>query len=963
MTKRLASKLCVRQIFLNAAKFTAASTFAIVYATAASAQDTGENAENQDGSESIVVTGTRIQGVAPVGSPVIALDNDAARKAGLANSTDLLFQVPAIQHYNSEARSGGPSATGSANNVSLAASPDIRGLGPAATLSLVDNHRVPSMGPGLNLFDAESIPSIALQRVEVIADGASAIYGSDAIGGVINYIMHDPFNGLEVSSRLGVHDDSTNWKMGGIAGHKWSSGGIMLAVERTHRDRLRASDRPYLYNDDFRPYGGAAPSSQSFPGNVTIGGTSYAIPAGHTGALTLADLGAAGSTNYTSAWEGADGVPQSDVISVAAKFKQDLTGGIHLYADGFYANRDFKMHGAGASGIVLNVPNTNPYSPCNPANASANPQGITCTGSSTIVSYNLVGEYGAQDHWGHERVYNVTAGIKVDLPWDWKADLAGSIGHGESRSYGFQFNNSRADALLAGSSNGMDAFNPFCGVACNAASTLDYLSATSMVGHNLWRHDVSFNLSGSLPITLPGGAVRLATGAEYYRDKYQSLQYTDNNPTDVGVYTVIPSPNRHVHAFYGELYIPLLDMLDVSVAGRYESYSDAGNTFNPKIGFNFKPTPGLKLRGSYGKSFHAPSLAELNNSTESVLLPSVIAGSSITASGYTGPAGTVVATYPVGGNSLLTPETARTFSLGADWEPEFAPGLRFSATWYDIKYTGRVDYPAWNAGAAVALSNPAYAPFVIKNPRFWSDATLTQDQFDAFLASLTACPTTTSCGSVPNVPGAYTQYVPVPGRFAIPGTQDPTQVVAVIDGRRNNTSIIRTNGIDFTTSYEKSTKWGAIHLAGTATWVLSYKTAPVPGAAETEYAGEFTGPIKFVARAQTGFDYGRFSANVFMNYKGGYNIARQYIPAAAPDNYLKVASQTTVDLTLSYDTGEDIGFAGGALKNLLFTFGVQNVFSSKPPLVLNNTSPALLYNPLQSTPYGREISLQINKKF
>lgn len=950
--------------------FAAVSATALSFASTAKAQDNEGQGGDVAESDVILVTGTRIEGVAPVGSPVIALGGEAAERAGLANSTDLLFRVPAIQHYSSEARAGGPPSSGTANNISLAASPDIRGLGPAATLSLINNHRVPSMGPGLNVFDAEAVPSIALARVEVITDGASAIYGSDAIGGVINYIMREPFDGAEVSSRVGFYDGSTNWKLGAIIGQTWNTGGFMIAAERTHRDRLRASDRPELYNDDFRPYGGSAPSNRSFPGNITIGGVNYAIPGANGNALTLAELGAAGSSNYTSAWEGVDGAPQSDVLSLAAKFNQELAPGFEFYADGLYSNRDFARRGPGNSGLVLDVPNSNPYSPCNPANASANPQGAVCSGGSTQVSYNLVGDYGGEMTTGYERVYNVVAGLKLDLFGDWKADLSGGIGKGASRSGGFQFNSTRATNTLAGDGSatgslvsGIPAFNPFCGVSCNNATTLDYLRAESGVGHDYWRHDVSLDLTGSLPVALPGGDVRLAMGGTYSHHKYQSVQFGNNNATKTWSDVIISSPNRTIHALYGELYIPLLETLELTVAGRYESYSDAGDTTNPKLGFNWRPTDGLTLRGSYGTSFHAPSLAELNPSTEAILLPTGLAGSSITAPGYIGPDSTVIATYPVGGNSLLAPETARTFTFGADWEPEFAPGLRLSVTWYDIEYTGRVDYPAWNAGPAVALSNAAYAPFVIKNPRFWSDATLSQGEFDTFLASLNACPTANSCGPVPTVPGAYTQYVPVVGRFAIPGTQDPNQVVAVIDGRRNNASIIRTNGLDFTAFYEAPTDWGAIRLGGSATYVLSFKTAPVPGAVETEYAGQFTGPIKFVARGQVGFDLGGLSTNVFVNYKGGYDIARQYIPPAAADQYLKVDSETTVDLTISYDTGDSGLGMGGILNDLRLTLGVQNLFDSTPPLVLNNTAPAVMYNPLQSMPFGREVSLQVSKKF
>ena len=260
---------------------------------------------------------------------------------------------------------------------------------------------------------------------------------------------------------------------------------------------------------------------------------------------------------------------------------------------------------------------------------------------------------------------------------------------------------------------------------------------------------------------------------------------------------------------------------------------------------------------------------------------------------------------------------------------------------------------AFDVGPAVGLNEAVYAPFVIKNPRFWSDSTVSIAVYDQLLASLVD-----PSVPVPNIPGAYTQYTSVPGRSARGGADDPLQSIAIIDGRRNNNGAINTSGMDFTASYSQDTDWGAWHIGGVATWVWNYDLSPLPGATAEKLAGMFTGPLKFSGRAQAGVDWGNLSATLFANFKSAYNIDRKYIPPAAPDQYLSISSHTTLDLSIRYETE-----ATGILNDISFTLGVQNIFNTDPPLVLVNTSPAVHYDPSYASALGREISLSIGKKF
>ena len=155
----------------------------------------GQNEDNNSRLEEIVVTGTHIRSEAPVGSAVIALSHDEMMRTGVTNTADLLDKIPQVlQIGTGEDVDAGALFQGSDLNTMAINSINLRGLGTAATLNLIDSHRIPPQGPNLRQFDSNSIPLIALERIEVVADGASAIYGSDAIAGVVNYIIQKPFN-------------------------------------------------------------------------------------------------------------------------------------------------------------------------------------------------------------------------------------------------------------------------------------------------------------------------------------------------------------------------------------------------------------------------------------------------------------------------------------------------------------------------------------------------------------------------------------------------------------------------------------------------------------------------------------------------------------------------------------------------------------------------------------------------
>ncbi len=915
-------------------------------------------AQNKDEPLSeVVITGTHIQGLGPVGSAVIGLDQMQMTQTGITNTSDMLRTLPQVLKFGTgDDTRAGALFQGADLNTTGASGVNLRGLGSASTLSLVNSHRVLPQGPNLQLFDSSSIPMIALERIDVIPDGASAIYGSDAMAGVVNYVTRRPFNGAISSGSFGFADSTQRWKGSQLVSQKWDTGGFLIAAEYGHQDRLAAADRPNLYNDDFSAYGGAPFSSFAAPGNVVIGGVSYAIPTGHATDLQLSDLGAAGTINRENAWKGRDALPKTNRKSVFASFEQDITPNIQIHAEGLYADRSFSAVQERPT-ATLTVPDTNPFSPCNPAHAPfTNTLGITCTGS-LAVQYSLAEDL-PNIRSGYERMWYLDGGVKFQLPHEWVGDVSYEHGISEDHSNNVQNLANRGVNLqmaVSAPPSGVPYFNPFCdgSAACQDAATLSYIQDFALTTFHLNRDHLTASFSGPL-MSLPGGDVKLAVGAEYLTDDY--LNTNENSARVVSNRT----PTRKVSTGYGEIYIPVIGdsnavpgirLLEVTAAARYEHYSDFGNTFKPKFGLNYKPTNDLKFHGSYGRSFRAPSLADVNPDATAALLPRTINAADIANPGYIGPAGTQGVVAVVGGNSQLQAEKATTWSAGFDWTPEAVEGLTATINYYNIKYTGKIDFPAYNAGPAGAVNGAQYSPFIVLNPAFFSNSQYTAAEYQAIRDALVNSST----------PPSYSPYEQG-NRLVIGGPAgDPLNAAFILDGRRHNTGIIKTSGLDIGLNYVKMTSFGDIHGGLTGNYVFNYKTADVPGAAIIEKVNFFGYAPRYRMRANVGADVGQWSGTVFVNHAGSYNIDRQYIPAAAPAQYLKVGAYTTVDFSLIYGTGDKPSYK--VLQGIQFVLSVQNLFDTNPPLVLNSSAPGIKFDPSSASPLGRLVTLQLTKSW
>ncbi len=384
---------------------------------------------------------------------------------------------------------------------------------------------------------------------------------------------------------------------------------------------------------------------------------------------------------------------------------------------------------------------------------------------------------------------------------------------------------------------------------------------------------------------LPGGEVKIALGAEYRRETYMQRGQSGGVgfPEDL---------SRNIQSVYGELFVPIVGdenagpffrSLTLSVSGRYDHYSDFGSTTNPKIGLTWKPVDGVTLRGSFGESFRAPGLRDLGSTVGSYYS----AASLVDAFGARDPARGAAQVNTIllfGGNRDLTPETARTWSLGMDLNPSFAPNLTASVTLYDIKYDNVIGTPS--GLGALLFSDPTFASRVIRNP--------TPQQLNAAIAN--------------TVPFFFT-FAAVP------------TIGNILDLRQGNFGVRKTNGIDFDLRYRQPVGFGTIFGGIAGNYILNYDnqlspTSPLSNSLDA-------GIPRTTLRTTLGLTAGPVTVVSFVNHRSGVTA-----PFATPTGTALFSSggYTTVDLRLLVKL-PDIGF----LKGTEFGMQINDLFDATPP--------------------------------
>jgi len=663
----------------------------------------------------------------------------------------------------------------------------------------------------------------------------------------VNFILRRNLNGGEVRARVGFTGNGyEEHQVAGVFGRKWDTGSFMVAGEITHNKALLGRELDF-YQDDNRYRGGRdLRVTNCDPGTISVGGKLYAIPAGGVTTATAGSLVAgAGNQCFNNTLDTV--IPEQTRRSILGTVSQELAPGIRLFADGLYSRRNGVI--GGLSNVSATVRDTNPF--------FVAPAGVTppfCSGTSgprcETVNFTFVKTNGGLDfNPYHSSTWNVSAGIEANLFSDWKGTVY--YAHGESEEVADRrigVNTPALNAALA-DTNPATALNLFGGA--NNPATIAKIRDNLFIITGKTRLDVlNAQVDGSVA-QLPGGKARVALGAEYRKEyTFTSLitgqQATQLDTKDAG--------SRTVKALFGELFIPLFgadnavpgfQQLSLSVAGRYEKYSDFGETTNPKLGLTWKPVDALTLKASYGKSFRAPTFTEVST---------IAGGAGLYYDTLPGASGNLTGIGIAGGNPTLKPESATTWSVGGELNP--VRGIRATLTYFDINYKDQI---VGLRGTPNILTNPLYTSFVNLSP--------TTAQVTALMTS----------------------------GLPINQTINTAVVQFIVDGRRQNLGKSLVRGIDFGIYFDH--EFGAVKVDGgfQGTYYTTFKTQSVPGSAIVNVRNTINTPQKFRSQFDIGAKAGIFNSRVTWNHSSSYLNGAQ-----------SVAAYNTIDLLVGAEFNERI---------------------------------------------------------
>lgn len=872
---------------------------------------TSERAETPE-LEDVVVTGTLLKRSGPPASPVIVLGRDELDQRGQGTVAETLASLP--QNY---AGSGTPGALLSAadpagGNSAMATGINLRGLGADSTLTLVNGRRLAGSGSYGELGDVSALPSAAVERVDVLLDGASALYGSDAVAGVVNVIMRRRFDGAETRLRAAAaKGGAEDLSFSHLAGRSWSSGSALLAYEYQALNPLNMRDRPYTADGDLRPFGGSNRGGiYSAPGNIVVfdaarGGyvVQYGVRPGPDGSAETAADFAPGEANLMAPLDGLDLLPRLERHSLYGRVRQSLGQRLDLSADLRFSRREAEA--------------ANPPPNSTLTVTAANPHFVSPTGAAShLLTYSFVRDIGNPVSTRISRSLGVTAGATYALDAGWSVDgyLAFAEERGQRTTTGSVNSLFLAEALGNRADNPATAyvaardgyFNPFGDGEANGAAVLAFIgSGSSRILDRSRSQSANLMLEGPL-LSLPGGDLQIALGAQVRKESF-STRTRAFTATATPVSSQTPQRERTVSAVFAELRAPLVseanrrpgvERLELSVAGRFEDYDDVGSTANPKVGLVWSPHRDLAVRTSYGTSFKAPAL------------PQLFDAAALTATTLPGPDGSrILSLYRYGGNPDLSPETATTWSAGLDYAPE--GGLRASLGYFDTAFTDRIAQPV-NENLNGALIDPALAPFVQRV----SPATNPEDL--ALIQGLIATP-----------------------GFPAAGLYPPTAYGAVLDGRWVNAASVDVRGLDGAISAPLRFDDHEIVLDASAAYLLDYRMRTTATAPERSVVGRVGYPVRLRARAGGVWTRGDVSVAAHWNHVAAYEDGAGRA----------IAAWNTIDAQLAWRRAD----------GLRLSLSVQNLLDADPPLY--DSVNGLGFDPGQANVLGRVISLQLIQRW
>lgn len=711
--------------------------------------------------EEVVVTGSLIRGIQPVGSQTIGIDEMEIENSSATTTNELLGSLPQVTNFFNQRPEQDPRGASriTVNRPNLRGLPGINSASGATTLILMNGNRVTPVGVLQSSFDPNMIPLAVIERVEVITDGGSSMYGADAVGGVMNFVTKKEFDGVQVDLGHSMGDDYSKSTLGLTAGKSWNDGNGYISISTSQRDQLLNKDRDFaaqgIWSEDLSSLSGADTECLSPVGAVT---TWRWIP----GYNVWTDNPLAGAGTVTLG-EGCDRssensyLPEEETKHIFGSMTQNLTDNIKLDVTAYHSERTINL-GSYARG----------YSVLDPA--------PTQDGTVPFEAYiqNQVGfSFGAHPSYVQPeqdltiKTWGITPSLTVDFNNGWQ--LRSSFHYGRSDNSQNTPSVNQQVAKNAITNGSLLPTNVAAADAGLIANILNWENADESVQEMYVLKTVA---DGSI-FKIGDRDAKIAIGLDYQRDDAQLRQGT-------GVYgflnsTSFKNADRDITSIYSELSLPVLESLDISLSVRNDDYSSFGQTTNSNIGFTWHPTETFKLFGHWGESFNAPTL--MDKLGVSRIMGYYPFGAFIINPRPDGTKFDAMLAEGAGGD--LQPQTAETWAVGFEVEP--VESLTISANYYDIDFVN-----------LLGQVNPVSSQSVILNPeRFIFNPT--QEQYDAFIAQMD------------NASDWEDQNI--------------SNLGVIVDRRTANTKQARLKGIDFRLNYLQTLSNGSLNwgLNGTKT--------------------------------------------------------------------------------------------------------------------------------------------------
>jgi outer membrane receptor protein involved in Fe transport len=836
---------------MNSQKTLLATILTLLFSSTSSAEAPAENnVSNNKEVERIVVTGSHIKRSNMEGpSPLTSLSSEDISKSGVTDLIGLFTKLPMAGQgtFSTQGNSSDNTSNGG-SSVSL------RGLGADSTLILVNGRRV-SVSPFANnidtaFVDINNIPLAAIKRVDILKDGASATYGSDAVAGVINIVLRDNVEGVEISGKLGGTADGggEEQSLSVVWGNSTKKSSHTFALDYFNREEILYGDRSYSQSANQK----GARANDSFA-------TDFRSSSGFPGTIALAS----DSTNRMPDTFGNDVCPTADIVGNLCRYdyapmmtstpaservsfiymgKYEISDNVRAFAELNGQNSKTTIRGAGSPSfneLFMSGDNINhPFA--NMPTHEFYQQDLT-------MRRRMV-DIGNREKRVNSDYYRAILGVQGEI-MDWSWEAAYSYIKSESSERGVNgFPNSRRtqEAIDSG------LWNPF-EPSMNSQASLDFIETqTTRIGQSTSK-SLDAKLSGTLT-ELEHGDLILAVGIEYREDSI------NDNPDDqflrgevFGTEATQANGSRDNMAFFAELAIPVLDNFEVQLAARHENYSDFGTTTDPKIAFMWNPNDSLSIRGSFGTAFRAPSLHQigLGNTDES---PNLVDDVRCNAVGNVNKACEKQEyTAILSGNKDLGPEESKSYNLGVIYEMTENFDISVDYYSYDIENVITKD-------TQFKFSNQGNDPSVVER---------------------------------------------LPSNIA----GDPGEVVRIFD-QYENIGNVETSGLDIEANYALASAIGEFKFTYALNYVLSYEDVrPNPDGSmriDTQ-EGDFEQPeVRW--SFNTSWIKEDWNANVAVNHIGEF----KQDASVQADGMADIDSMTTLDTTINYIGIDNVTLTLGA---------------------------------------------------